>query len=168
MGRILMPSRKLVREINETYRRLEEGLYHGLIVDGYPDEKDGTEIFECETLAGTMRNCTGIKQKFYFRDDERGTIKLAKFCIAAGVLSAEEITKAAEDGRAIEFEPLLDCAIGSQICFRLRKSTYLDNLGERITITYSDFFHVDSPEAINIPKDEKKLRVWHQQLEDVY
>lgn len=153
MARTFAPTKEQAKKVRDGNSQLEDGSYHGQIVDGYQSEEDA-DIFEVEVLAGTMQDCVGMKRKFFFNDDEKGTIKLAKFCVAAGVLTTDQVDAAAEQGTEIDFEPILENIVGKDLCFTLKKGSFNDReTGEKKDVTYQDFYHVDSKEAKGIPKD---------------
>ena len=158
MPRIYKPTEKQLKEIKEGHRRIDEGLYHAQITDGYQSE-NGDDVFEAEILEGTEKDCIGMIQKFFFKDDEKGMIRLARFCVAAGVLTQETLDKSATGQAEIDFDDILPNLVGAQIVFKVRHGKYKDkDTGTMKDTSYTDVFHVDAKEVADIPKDANALK----------
>jgi hypothetical protein len=158
MTRIFKPTEKQVKEIKEGHRRIDEGLYHAQITDGTQSES-GDDVFDAEILEGTEKGCIGMVQKFFFKDNDAGKVRLSRFCVVAGVLSPETLDKAVNGEATIDFDEILPKLIGAQIVFKIRHGKYKDkDTGETKDTSYTDIFNVNSPEVADIPKDANALK----------
>ncbi|MDR1269721.1 MAG: hypothetical protein LBK82_09360 [Planctomycetaceae bacterium] len=157
--------------INGGFKELPEGYYHGFIEDVLDTAtKNGDPMIEItvKILAGTVKNCKGMKKPFYFLQNEYSLKELIRLLIATKMLTPEDVRTYGENNKPIPIETFLPELPDRQFCFRVRKFTKKDG---KEGIGYT-FYSIDSVEAADIPKDLEVVKLLQNNsdnsIEDVF
>lgn len=152
-------------------RLKKEGSFHFAIdnLDTEPVSEEGKALdgwrVSMQVLDGTVREngvCTEKKKtidillfnpKLNGKDGGKwARLKQARLLVAAGLVEPNAT------GKGVSFDP--EKAGGCQICAKLQLKQEQDgSQGKFLEFAYADIFHVDDPDAKDIPKDAAALKL---------
>ncbi len=132
------------------------GRYHfdvTAVIGDLVSSKGNPQIrLDCEVLAGTPAGQEGKFIKDYMSLTKEARSRCLQFAVAVGLVTKEELIQAKATGIAPKID--FDLAVGRQFCGEVVADEFQGRVTSKIQF---GMWHVDDPEAKDIPKNAGKL-----------